>query len=399
VPGGRPERGRLRGEAPHEQVLVVLPGVPDAAEDLEAGVRELDAALPDERLGRVGQGRAVRRATAQGARRGGHDALGHLEEQARIGQDVLDRLEGPDRASERDARLGVVERQAEVRVHRADRLGRRQHAADLRLAPDQLLGRPPRHADDGLGGQAHPVQLDGAPAPGQVEALEPTHRDAGRPGRHEDLGQAAPPRRGDQQPLAVDRIGHAVRGAVEQEAVPFVAERDVLPRRAGAAAVGDPRRPAAPLDQAGQHVALAGRSRLRQRVHDHAVAGERSRLEPGPPLGGDDRRVEQPVARGAAPALRLVGQHPEPPQPCRRRKVAGVRPPSPVGALTHRLHRELRLDEPHRRVEEHSLLVGERGEQAHGHDLSSLRCRWSGAGAPPAGRRRTAARSRTGSCP
>src|SRR5215469_2794083 len=119
MPGWRAERGRLRGEAPHEQVLVVLPGVPDAAEDLEAGVRELDAALPDERLGRVGEGRTVRRATTEGAGRGRHDALAHLEKQARIGEDMLDRLEGPDRAPERDARLGVVERQTEVRVHGA----------------------------------------------------------------------------------------------------------------------------------------------------------------------------------------------------------------------------------------------------------------------------------------
>src|ERR1700741_2626040 len=116
MPGWLAEGGRLRGETPNEQMLVVLPRVSDAAEDLEAGVRELDAALPDERFGRVGQGRAVRRAAPEGGGRGRHDALGHLEEQARISQDMLDRLEGPDRASERDARLGVVERQPEVRV-------------------------------------------------------------------------------------------------------------------------------------------------------------------------------------------------------------------------------------------------------------------------------------------
>ncbi len=143
-------------------------------------------------------------------------------------------------------------------------------------------------------------------------------------------------------------------------------------RPADAGAAGDPGRPATPRDQLGQHLELAGRPGLRQRVHDHVVAGERSRLEPGPSLGGDDRRIEQSVARCAASAVRLVSQHPEPPQLSRRPAVAGVRPLPAVGALAHRLHRELRVDEPHRRIEEHRLLVGERGEQAHGHDRPSL---------------------------
>ena len=55
VPCGVAEEPGVRGDAAEVQVLVVLPRVPDPAEDLEARLDELDAGVADERLRHAGR--------------------------------------------------------------------------------------------------------------------------------------------------------------------------------------------------------------------------------------------------------------------------------------------------------------------------------------------------------
>ena len=151
VPARRAEELGVGGQAPEEQVLVVLPRVPDAAEHLEAGVGQLEAVLGHEGLGGMGQLRAVGVVGAEGGGRRRHDAHRHLERQAGVGDEVLEALERADRAPEGDPVLGVGDGHVEVGPHGADRLGGDQHGGDLGLVGQRCLGRLPGGADEVVG--------------------------------------------------------------------------------------------------------------------------------------------------------------------------------------------------------------------------------------------------------
>src|SRR3954470_11553788 len=87
VPRRMPVERRVGGQAAQEEVLVVLPGVPDAAEHLEAVLGHVDAAVAHERLRHAGHRGAVRLAGADGPGGGEGDGLAHLELEAGVGQE------------------------------------------------------------------------------------------------------------------------------------------------------------------------------------------------------------------------------------------------------------------------------------------------------------------------
>src|SRR3954452_6079566 len=100
MPRARTELLRVGGEPTEPEVLVVLPRVADASEHLEAVLRQLDAALGDERLGRMRELGPLGCAAPQRGRRCRDESLCHLEPEAGVGEEVLDRLEGPDGTAE-----------------------------------------------------------------------------------------------------------------------------------------------------------------------------------------------------------------------------------------------------------------------------------------------------------
>src|SRR5690348_7264971 len=89
VPGRIAERRRVRRDAPEIEMLVVFGREPDPAEDLEAGLDEIDARVADERLGHARRLGAVAVVGPDVAGRGERDRLAHLERQARVRELVL----------------------------------------------------------------------------------------------------------------------------------------------------------------------------------------------------------------------------------------------------------------------------------------------------------------------
>jgi hypothetical protein len=343
-------------------VLVVLPRVPDAAEHLEAVVGELDAALGHERLGRVGQLRAVDRTGADGGGGVGHQALGHLQPQARVGEEVLHRLERADRAPEGDPVLGVGEGHLEVGVHGPDRLGGAQHRHHVAEVRDRDVGGLARSADEVGGGHGHRLQHERRPGSGHVEAVDHRHADTGGVRAHQDQGRPVGAVGVDEGPGAVRQVGHHVDPAVEHEPV---TGSDELARRA----LGErPRGPAAAGDQLAEHAGGPGGAVGGQRRHHRAVAGEGPGLEAGAPLGGEKGGVEDAVARRRAATGGLVGQEAEPPQLGGGAPVGGVVALGTVGTGPHHRQGDLVVHEPDGGLEQHLLLVGGAGQELDGHD-------------------------------
>src|ERR1700728_5420305 len=83
----------IGGQPPQKQVLIMLPREPDASEYLEAVLGERDATLTNERLRDTRQlGRVCPRGLDTSSGRDCHCPAA-LQQAARIGKDVLDRLE------------------------------------------------------------------------------------------------------------------------------------------------------------------------------------------------------------------------------------------------------------------------------------------------------------------
>src|ERR671919_1703597 len=84
VPGRLAVEVRVGGEAPEVEVQVVLPGEADAPEGLQAVLRQLDAAVADERLGHAGDLAGILPLVLHGPRRRGEDRLAGLDQQAGV---------------------------------------------------------------------------------------------------------------------------------------------------------------------------------------------------------------------------------------------------------------------------------------------------------------------------
>ena len=162
------------------------------------------------------------------------------------------------------------------------------------------------------------VEVEGAPGAGDVEAFQWPDRDAGDVGAHQHLGRAVGCACGEEHPSAVLDLGHHRDRAVEAEAV--AVDREVTRDRL----LEGPRRPRLPGDQLGEHRSRCGVGAADEGVDHHGVAGERSRLQAGPPLGGEHGGVEHAVARGRPATVGLVGEQAEPAELGRGGAVADV---------------------------------------------------------------------------
>ena len=132
------------------QMLVVLPGVADTAENLEAVLAQVDPAFTDEGLGDAGRFPAVIICTDAACRRQ-RDGLAHLQRETGVGEQVFHRLERADRPTEGDALLCVRHGRREVGVHRTDRLGAvsTQASASCRATRSAAAPGSPTIKDDG----------------------------------------------------------------------------------------------------------------------------------------------------------------------------------------------------------------------------------------------------------
>src|SRR4029077_12746437 len=113
-----------RLDALHVEVHVVLPRVADAAEDLDAFLREHPLAVAGRGLRHRGRTRPA--GIVLGDRQRGEvpEGPGALERDQQIGELVLDRLERTDRHAELLAMLGVLECSVEDRLRGPDHLER-----------------------------------------------------------------------------------------------------------------------------------------------------------------------------------------------------------------------------------------------------------------------------------
>ncbi len=287
----RPQRQR----PPVVQVGVVLPGVADAAENLDALMRAADGRVHRHHRGHCG-GELGGRAEAGAGQRGsgvpgrGGGLLGGGEHP---GAAVLDRLELADRPAELMAHLGVAGGGGDRPVRDAARLGpeqgRRQRADQGRW---QAVQDPAgRH---GQPGGPHP-----AGRAGQVQAVHRRDLQVGGVHRHPDPLLAAGHRQDEQPGLA--RAQHRPAAAVDDQCprpawLSFAVRTDARgqPHRPGERARGQV------LDQPGQLIAVGpGQHRAGQHRGQEPARQQRAAQ-----FLGRDGQLGQPEALPA----QLLGQ-------------------------------------------------------------------------------------------
>ena len=187
VPPGIPVEHAVGGEAAQVEVQVVLPGEADAAVGLQAHLRNLRAGVADIGLGDARDLRRGRTTVGDGLRGGRRTRGAHLDPETDVGEDVLERLERPDRATERDARLRVLNRDLGELAHRADRLGEGERDRHVELGVDARLGAAAR-AEHRAVREHDVVEAHVGEATGEVESVERHDRDARRLRVDDELG-------------------------------------------------------------------------------------------------------------------------------------------------------------------------------------------------------------------
>ena len=134
------------------------------------------------------------------------------------------------------------------------------------------------------------------------------------PGRQQELRRAVRATRGDEEPFSAVGVLDRDLGAREQETAPGPRGGDTRSRIAVASRAGErPRGGLLAGDQGREHFCPVIVSAFERQRHRHDVrADERARLESGSPDVGDQRRVQDTVARDAASSLILRDEHGEP---------------------------------------------------------------------------------------
>ena len=195
VPGRRTKQRRVGGEPAKVQVLVVFPREADASEHLEAVLCQVDAGVGDVRLGHARRFDPVAVVGSEALGRGERDRVAHLQRETRVGEKMLDRLERPDRAPERDSVLRVSHGCREIPIHRADRLGCDQDACGRQLRLDEVsrAGSAYQRSGRHLGvGEAHLAEGSGEVRPGSTRRSTPAQAD---PGHHSGVAGEVPTHR------------------------------------------------------------------------------------------------------------------------------------------------------------------------------------------------------------
>jgi hypothetical protein len=290
---------------------------------------------------------AVRGRRIEGVRRIPEERARGLDLGRHLGAQMLDRLEGRDRAAELHALLRVGDRHRERAIAAAEEIGGERDAAGVEH-PLHGVARTAARADPL--GRAHVLEDELADAPRAVEGRERLHAQALRVARHER--QRARVRR-DEEDIRARRVDREERLAGEAIAV-FSNARTFSPRPA---LVRRDREAGVAGRDARQPLLRDRRARRRERDRRHHGRGEERRRRRGESqsLRNDDRVEQREPAAAEILGHEHAGRALRRQRAPERRVVARRRRRD----LAHARRRQLLLEEARERVREEPLLLGQ----------------------------------------